>query len=191
MDDLGLKRGTVQLREHNAKWKSLFEEEKKRLLKDFPESLLEVSHGGSTAIPDIPAKPIIDMFAVVPSLDTASDMRAKLEKLGYHHRGADGVPERILFVKGDEENRTHHLQLVEHQSSEWKNHLLIKRYYLRHPEVAQQYAELKRALAAKYPNDRAAYGKGKDAFIKNVIKNAEIEASRDQSSLGLLSTTLI
>lgn len=172
--DIGLKRGTVQLRAHNQNWKKIFEEEKALLLRHFPSQILEISHGGSTAIPGMPAKPIIDMFAVVSSLEEAEQMRKELESLNYHYRGEEGVPGRILYAKGEEEIRTHHLHLVERESDEWKNHLLIKNYYLRHPEVAQGYAELKKALAEQYPNDRIAYGKGKSDFIQSVIKRAKL-----------------
>ncbi len=143
------------------------------LLGHFPGQILEVSHGGSTAIPKMPAKPIIDMFAVVPALRVAEDMRSELEKLGYHYRGEEGVSGRILYAKGEEEKRTHHLQLVEREGDQWKNHLLIKNYYLQHPEVAEEYALLKQELAVKYPENRSAYSKGKNEFVQAVIAKAK------------------
>ncbi|MEK7663998.1 MAG: GrpB family protein [Patescibacteria group bacterium] len=172
---IGLKRGTVKLEKHNSKWAELFEQEKKMLLKKFPNVILEISHGGSTVIPTISAKPIIDMFAVILSLKDAENIRKDLEELGYEYRGEEGVPERILYVKGKPELRTHHLQLVEKTSNEWKNHILIKNYFLKHPEVAKEYAELKNKLAEKFPNDRKAYSNGKDNFIKLVIKKSKEE----------------
>ena len=174
-DRIGLKRGTVKLVDHNQHWKELFEKEKRILLSKFSGVILEISHGGSTAIPNIPAKPIIDMFAVVPSLTIVESIKNELENMGYHYRGEEGVPGRILFAKGNEENRTHHLQLVEKDNDQWKNHLLIKNYYLKHPEVAENYAKLKQILAEKYPNDRVSYGKGKADFIKSVIESAKKE----------------
>lgn len=174
-NDIGLKRGSVQLRPHSSEWAKLFEQEKKLLLGKFPEVILEIQHGGSTAIPTIPAKPIIDMFAVVPSLQAGEAIRRDLEGLGYEYRGPDGVAERVLYVKGTPEMRTHHLQLVERTSNEWKNHILIREYFLKHPEVAQEYAALKMSLAEKYPEDRKAYSHGKDAFIKSVIQKANTE----------------
>jgi GrpB-like predicted nucleotidyltransferase (UPF0157 family) len=175
MNEIGLRRGTVQLKEHNPIWIKLFEKEKQMLLEHFPNQILEVSHGGSTVIPTIPAKPIIDIFAIVPSLKKAENIRKMLESLGYHYRGNEGIPERILYAKGEEENRTHHLHLVERESDEWETHLLLKNYYLRHPEVAQEYATLKRILAEKYPNDRESYTEGKQKFVKSVIARAKSE----------------
>ena len=174
-NEIGLKRGTVKLSEHNPRWKEFFEQEKGILFKKFPKVILEIQHGGSTAIHGIPAKPIIDMFAVVSSLKDAEEIKPELEALGYEYRGEEGVPERRLYVKGSQEKRTHHLQLVERNSNEWKNHILIREYYLKHPDVAQQYAELKKKLAERYPDDRPSYGAGKDAFIKSVIENAKKE----------------
>lgn len=115
------------------------------------------------------------MFAVVPSLQDTEVIKKELEKLGYEYRGEEGVPERILFVKGKSELRTHHLQLVERISNEWKNHILIKEYFLKHPEIAKEYAKLKIQLAKKYPNDRKSYSHGKDAFIKFIIQRAKQE----------------
>ncbi len=80
-----------------------------------------------------------------------------------------------MYAKGPAENRTVNLHLVEKNSTEWKNHLLIKNYYLKHPKVAQEYAQLKERLARQYPNDRRAYGAGKNDFIKEVLAKAALE----------------
>ncbi|MBI5732652.1 GrpB family protein, partial [Candidatus Jorgensenbacteria bacterium] len=113
------------------------------------------------------------------SLKDAEDIKLKLEALGYEYRGEEGVLGRRLYVKGSPEWRTHHLQFVERDSDEWKNHILIREYYLNHPDVAQEYANLKRALAGKYPNDRPSYSSGKNAFIKSVIEKAKKEESEN------------
>ncbi len=179
-DELGVKRGTVRLVPHNPNWKALFEEEKKLLLAKFPNTILKISHGGSTAIPNIPAKPIIDMFAVVRSLGEADAIKDDLEKLGYEYVGERGVPERRLAVKGPEERRTHHLQFVEETSKEWTNHILIREYYLKHPDVAEEYARLKQDLAQKYPEDRVSYTNGKEDFIASVIVRAKREEREEK-----------
>lgn len=172
---IGLKRGAVELRQHDNSWSDLFEQEKQLLLNVFPNQVVEISHGGSTAIPGIPAKPIIDMFMAIPDLANAEHYRQKLEGLGYHYRGEEGAPGRILYAKGDEDKRTHHLNLVEKGNEQWDNHILLREYYLAHPEVAQQYADLKQSLALQYPNDRGAYGAGKKDFISNVLNKARAE----------------
>jgi len=101
---IGLKRGTVKLKKHDPNWAKLFKKEKKLLLGKFPNVILEISNGGSTTIPTIPAKPIIDVFAVAPSLKDAESIRTDLEKLGYEYRGKEGVPERVLYVRLKKKN---------------------------------------------------------------------------------------
>src|SRR3989344_1637171 len=159
---IGLKRGTVKLNKHNSNWVKLFKKESNLLLKKFPSIITEISHGGSTAIPTIPAKPIIDMFAIVPSLKKTELIKKDLEKMGYGYHGEEGVRGRILYVKGKSELKTYHLQLCEKRSDEWKNHLLIKNYFLKNPKEVKKYAGLKMKLAKKYPNDRKLYSNGKD-----------------------------
>ncbi len=153
---IGLKRGVVKLKEHNPDWAKLFEKGKKLLLEKFPDIIIEIRHGGSTAIPGIIAKPIIDMFVAVSSLEKVKNVKIKkeLEKLGYEFHGEADVAGRILYTKGKGETRTHHLHFVEKDSNEWKNYILIKEYFLRNPKSAQEYAKLKIVLAKKYPHDR-------------------------------------
>lgn len=173
--DIGLEKGAVRLENYNPYWKDLFESESKMLLDKFPGIILEISHGGSTAIPNIPAKPIIDMFAVISSSKDVERIRQELESLGYTYRGEEGVSERILFTKEIGEKQTYHLQLVQKNSNEWKNHLLIKNYYFRHPDAAEQYAHLKQKLAKQFPENRKAYSKGKHDFIQSIILKAKQE----------------
>lgn len=173
--DIGLEKGIVRLENHNPFWRSLFEKESKILLDTFPDIIQEISHGGSTAIPNIPAKPIIDMFAVVSNLEDTKLLRQELESLGYVYRGEEGVSERILFTKEIGEKQTYHLQFVEKTSNEWKNHLLLKNYYLRHPDVAELYALLKQKLAEQFSDDRQAYSNGKYDFIQSIIAKAKQE----------------
>jgi len=171
-NDLGLKKRTVKLVNHNPNWEEHFEKEKKLLLKTFP-NILKISHGGSTVIPNIPAKPIIDLFAVVKSLKEVEPMVNNLEKLGYDYVGERGVPERLLAVKkGPLDFRTHHLHFVEETSNEWKNHLLLKNYFLKYPEVVTEYAKLKVELGEKFGEDRGSYTSGKESFIESVLEKA-------------------
>lgn len=172
---VGLQKGEVRLDKHNPEWEILFRKEKKILLENFPNLILEVSHGGSTAIPGIVAKPIIDIFIAIKSLEDAETIKNELEKLGYEYRGSRSVPERILYVKGNPELRTHHLHFVEVNSDEWKNHILIRDYFLKHPDEANKYGKLKEKLAQKYPNNRESYTHAKDEFIKSIIEKAKKE----------------
>ncbi len=172
---LGLQKGKVKLVPHDPSWSKSFQDEKDGLVHAFPELILEISHGGSTAIPTISAKPIIDMFVRIESLSDAEKIRGSMSKLGYSYRGEDGVPGRILYAKGPEDNRTHYAHFVEGDNDEWKNHLLIKNYFLKHPQAAAEYEALKLALAKQFLDDRKAYSHGKDAYIKGILKKAQSE----------------
>lgn len=172
---IGLRRGVVKLKKYNSIWEKLFEKEKKVLLKKFPDIIIEISHGGSTVISTIPAKPIIDIFVAISSLKKVKTKKVKddLKKMGYEFHGEDGVNGRILYVKGNAKISTHHLQFVKKNNDEWKNHILIKDYFLKYPKEAKKYGKLKIMLAKKYPNNRKAYTHGKESFIKSVIKKAK------------------
>jgi len=170
MKEIGLKRGTVELKMHHKKWKDEFEKEKKMLMKKIPV-IIEINHGGSTSIPDLPAKPIIDMFAGVKSLKDAEKLKTELEKLNYEYHGEDGVQGRVLYTKGQGDTRTHHLHFIKFGSKEWKNNIFIKEYLLKYPEKAKEYAKLKKSLAKQFSKDREKYTQGKDKFIKSIIKS--------------------
>ncbi len=176
---IGLQRGTVKLSPHNPEWAELFEQEKKLLINTFGDPILAVEHIGSTAIPGIPAKPIIDMNVGVASLEVARVMKEKFEALGYEHRPfvpgqtKEDLQRQELYVKGSEERRTHYVHVMVHGSDHWKDDILFRDYLRQHPSRARQYAELKGKLATKHADDRTAYTKGKEQFIQETLRRAE------------------
>lgn len=172
---LGLERGVVRLAPHQAVWSVLFEEEKGRLEKALGSAVLDVQHIGSTSIPGIKAKPILDVGVAVRNFEEAFVLIPKVERLGYLYRGENGIPRRHYFVKGTPERRTHHLHMVELDSEEWTKNLLFRDYLRRHPEAARAYQALKEALATQYPRDREAYTDGKHAFVQEVLQKARAE----------------
>jgi len=175
---IGLKRGTVKLVPHNPEWLELFEWEKQLLKNTFGNTIIAIEHIGSTAIPDIPAKPIIDMNIGVESLEIARDMKEKFEKLGYIHRPfvpghtKKELKRRELYVKGPEAKRTHHAHVTVYGNNYWKNDLLFRDYIRNNPVRAKQYAELKKELAEKYADDRETYTKNKEQFINDTLELA-------------------
>lgn len=176
---LGLKRGTVKLVSHNSKWKEIFQKEKQRLKKTFGNTIIAIEHVGSTAIPSIPAKPILDIDVGVISLKIARDMKKKFEKIGYEHRPfipsktIKELKEQELYVKGSEKSRTHYVHVTVYNSNYWKNDLLLRDYLCENPKRALAYAELKNKLAKKYAGNRMEYTKGKNMFINETIKIAK------------------
>lgn len=176
---MGLNRLDVQLEEYNEKWKEGFEEQKKVLKEIFKDDALEIEHVGSTSIPGLKAKPIIDMAIAVKDLDVALKYVDELEKHGYNFRGNAGVEGRYFFAKGPEDNRTHYLHVEPIDSPNWETHVLYKRYLLENPEVVKEYEKLKKELAKKYPNDRKSYTAGKNEFIQKVLEKARKKYKND------------
>jgi len=169
---IGLKRGIVELKPYNPKWKDLFVQESDLISSAISEFLVDIQHIGSTAIPDIVSKPIIDVAAAIDSLENIEKIIAPLEKIGFIYRGEQGIPDRHLFVKGGEEFRTHHLHVMFKEHHEWKKHLVFRDYLLEHPEEARQYSELKKKLEKEYKEDREAYTDSKTTFINGILEKA-------------------
>jgi GrpB-like predicted nucleotidyltransferase (UPF0157 family) len=170
--NIGLGRRTVKLVPHDPKWAECFVAEEQLLLQTLGEKVLEVRHIGSTSIPGVPAKPIIDILAAVPRLADVEAFSADLRRLGYEDKGSGGVEGRRYFVKGTEARRTHHLNFCERDGFFWRSHLVFRDYLVRHPDAAAEYSALKRELAARFPTDRAAYTNGKETFVRAIVELA-------------------
>ena len=175
---IGLEKGIVRLSPHQPLWASLFEEEKARIITAVGPHILDIQHVGSTAIPGIPAKPIIDIGVAVRNFEEAAVCIEPIVQLGYTYRGENGIPRRHYFRKGnDVQPRTHHIHINEIDGLDWKNQIDFRDYLRQHPETAVQYAQLKTDLAQRYPTDRLAYLYGKAPFIENVLRLARQETS--------------
>ena len=174
---IGLQRGTVKLVPYTPEWKRLFEEEKKLLLSSIGNYVIDIQHVGSTAIPGLEAKPIIDIAVAVRSSEDVEKCIQPLEHLGYEYKRED--PGRFLFVKGDPMKRTHYVHMVEWNSEFWKNYLLFRDYLHKHKEMANEYAKIKRELAREFEANRGEYTKGKVSFIEKILRMAKREADTD------------
>ncbi|MDD2706551.1 MAG: GrpB family protein [Verrucomicrobiae bacterium] len=168
----------VALTPYNPVWPKLFEREKDHLLTCLPRELIgRIEHFGSTAIPGMAAKPIIDLLVEVYSLEqTKKRIAPILESQGYDYFWRpsmfDGPPYYAWFIKRNNERvRTHHIHMVEPRFDHW-NRLFFRDYLIAHPEVAREYQTLKFRLAAEHPNDRIAYTKGKTEFVVKVTEQA-------------------
>jgi len=157
-------------------WKEHFESEANVLRAALGGKALRIEHIGSTAIPGIHAKAIIDMMVAVVSLTQAKDLIPVLESLGYVYRPIDTVPERMYFRKGHmPEYRTHHLNLVTQTSNFWKNQLAFRDYLRAHEQIANEYVELKKQIAADYARTQEIDLNAKTAFVTKVLELAEKE----------------
>ena len=169
-----LGRETVVIVPYDSRWPMSFADERARLETLFPGLIRRVEHFGSTAVPGLSAKPIVDMLVEVTSLDeTKEEIVPVLEGDGYDYiwrptSGDDGPPFYAWFIKRDMQgNRTHHIHMVEHDFPQW-DELLFRDYLIAHPDVARQYVDLKQRLAGQFSNDRIAYTEGKGDFIRRV-----------------------
>jgi len=153
----------------------MYEEEKQRILRLIGDVLLEIEHIGSTAVPEVGAKPIIDIMVAVRDLADAEQCIEPLQRIGYEHvpEYNDIIPERRYFHKGPPEGRTHHLHMVELRSDFWEKHILFRDFLRTHPEEAQEYHRLKNEFSAKYGRDRDGYTEAKTSFIESVIAKAQ------------------
>ncbi|MBU1178210.1 GrpB family protein [Patescibacteria group bacterium] len=168
---LGLKRGTVKLASAHDEWALVFAEEKKLLADTFKDRMVAIEHVGSTAIPGVPAKPIIDIRMAVSPLDDSiiEGFIEPLRGLGYSYRHK--FPDRYFFAKGPEENRTHHLSIVLAGSeSGWQDSILFRDYLRKNKLAREEYTALKEKLAEQFAEDRAAYTEAKKEFITKIIK---------------------
>ena len=135
--------------------------------------LVEVHHIGSTAIPGIRAKPVIDMLAVVRDVALLDGRGSGLEALGYEAMGEFGMAGRRYFRKDDAAgNRTHQIHAFEAGSPQIGRHLAFRDFLRAHRDYAEQYDALKSRLAALYLDDIAGYTDGKDAFIREMDARA-------------------
>jgi len=164
---------TLKLEAHREQWKNDFETEAACMQLALGPTLKNLHHIGSTAIPGICAKPIIDMLGEVESLALIDARQKEIEALGYTAMGEFGIRGRRYFRKDDSAgNRSHHLHIFVSGSPHVVRHLAFRDYLRAHPDIAREYSELKQRVAGSCRGNMEAYMDGKDAFIKGVEKQA-------------------
>lgn len=160
---------------YDPNWPHLFEQEKAHILADIGQYLLRIEHMGSTAVPGLAAKPVIDILIGVRSLADAPQFLPPLIARGYEYinRYEDVMPFRRYLHRKVNGAHTHHLHMVEVDTLFFREQLAFRDYLCAHPETCAAYTALKFALAERYRNDRAAYTDAKADFIQDVLKNCE------------------
>lgn len=173
----------VEVVPYNPQWKKAFEAESQQIAKALATNLVVIHHIGSTAIPHIYAKPIIDFLIEVKDLNLVTEQTPAMAALGYEAMGEYGLVGRRYFRKENSLGiRTHHVHIYEIYSPEIERHLAFRDYMIAHPEEAEQYSQLKQELAQKYPQDIEGYMDGKYEFVKRIEKKA-IQWQKLKSSL--------
>ena len=130
---IGLQRGIVKLLPYEKKWCEFYAKEESLLLDTIRNYIVAIEHIGSTSIPDIYAKPVIDIAIGIKDLPIGTLCISPLAGIGYEYKGEAGVPDRHFFVKGSEKCRTHYLNIEELNGINWKNHILFRDYLRNHP----------------------------------------------------------
>ena len=165
--------GAIEIAEYDPAWPGAYERERAAILGALGDLVFAIEHVGSTAVPGLGAKPIIDMMVAVRGVfDDGQRCVAPLQALGYEYMGERGIPGRLFFARPIPRPRTHHLHMVEPESDFWCRHLLFRDYLRGHPEEARAYYELKVRLAARFQADRDAYTEAKTEFIRSVEAKA-------------------
>lgn len=169
---IGLDKNSVEVRPYEESWATEFEKEKAILevvLKDFDVQIL---HVGSTAIPGLSAKPIIDIAVGVKDEETLFKIEKVMIDAGYDVMNSYQEKGEILARKGLPECRTHyiHMQLI--GSEYWNEFVYFKRYMLEHPEEVKVYEKLKKELSVQYASERKKYKAGKNEYITGILQKA-------------------
>lgn len=169
--------GPVVIVDYDPHWPVLYEQEKGRIVSAIGPKVLAIEHVGSSAVPGLGAKPIIDIMVAVRRLSDAEECIESLLSIGYEYvpEYNEIIPERRYFHKGPAEARTHHLHMVELTSEFWERHLLFRDFLRRRPQEAKRYWELKKELAERFRSDREAYTEAKSAFIESAVARARAE----------------
>jgi GrpB-like predicted nucleotidyltransferase (UPF0157 family) len=160
----------IEIVEYDPSWPLFYQEEQARVAERLAGLAESIEHIGSTSVPGLAAKPIIDLLVTVAHLGPVDLYRERLESLGYTFFPVLGSPERLAFGKGSP--HTHHLHIVEQGGEEHLRPLAFRNYLRAHPETARQYEALKRALAARFQHDRSAYNQAKTDFIHSIEAKA-------------------
>jgi GrpB-like predicted nucleotidyltransferase (UPF0157 family) len=166
----------VEVVDYDHSWPAQYAEERDRIAAAIGDTALAIEHVGGTAVPGLPAKPVIDLMVGVEDIERAGPAVAGLINLGYEYvpEFESELPDRRYFRRGAPES--HHVHMVSASSDFFQEHLLFRDWLREHPQAAEEYGKLKRGLASRHRLDRDAYRAGKLPFIDTVVAAARREA---------------
>lgn len=181
------KNDQITLVPYDPKWSDIAKIEIKKLYEILPNNhIIDIQHIGSTAIPDILSKPIIDIQIAVDSLSAIKQIAIdKLKTLDYVYWDDNPDKQRMFFVKGMPpygDKRTHHVHIVEPSSRHWQGKINFRDYLLTHSESAREYEQLKIKLAQQYTYDREQYTAAKTEFVNDVLNKASLDIKNSKNS---------
>jgi len=163
--------------EYDESWPEQYRREEALLQGIFGDRLVSIHHIGSTAVPGLCAKPIVDILVFVKEIETIDDLNPEMERSGYMARGENCVPGRRYYVKRSKDgNHTHHVHVYGQAYGESSKEIRFRDALRRNPRLARQYAELKRGLSKAYYTDPKAYTDGKTVFVQHALRRDIAEA---------------
>jgi GrpB-like predicted nucleotidyltransferase (UPF0157 family) len=157
--------------DYDPRWPRQYEEEAAQIRRALGDLVVEVEHMGSTAVPGLAGKPVIDISLGLSSVDLGQEWIASVKNLGYEYLGEFGLPGRLYFRKGPD-RRTHQVHAVEWDGEHWHRHRALRDYLRAHPEEAERYADHKRLLAAEVGGDWREYVDRKQSFVDGLFPRA-------------------
>ena len=161
----------VVLEAYNMKWVEMYNVDKHLIENVLHGKCLEIFHVGSTSIPGMTAKPIIDIAVLMTSFDLLTEeVIQQLQEIGYEYVHKEHFPNRRFFRKGEWGAGTHHLHIYRTENKEWKDIITFRNYMRKHRDVRIAYEQLKLKLAACH--DRIVYTKLKGPFIQEILQKA-------------------
>jgi GrpB-like predicted nucleotidyltransferase (UPF0157 family) len=166
---LGLRGGTTIVRAYDPRWQHEFEREAAILGSLLGELVSAIEHVGSTAVPGLAAKPVLDIAISFTDASRLAEARRRLNASGYEDRGDQGDHGGVVFAKGPASSRTHYLHLVEAGSDQWLRYLGFRDALRRDPLRRSRYEALKKRLAARFPRDRSSYQRTKGEFVEETL----------------------
>lgn len=161
----------VEVVPYQDKWPSMFEAEAKLIKQALGDNCVAIHHIGSTSVPGLAAKPIIDILPVVKNIMLVDQANPAMQALGYDVKGEFGIFFRRFFQKGNEK-RTHNVHVFEEGNTEIDRHIKFRDWMRAHPDDREAYAKLKKELATKFPHDILNYVIGKDDFVASIDAKA-------------------
>jgi GrpB-like predicted nucleotidyltransferase (UPF0157 family) len=164
----------IEVKPYNPAWPKSYRHEARQIVSVLAGEIMLIHHIGSTAIPGIKAKPVIDCLSEVHGIDKIDAFNSVMMTLGYDPRGESGIPGRRYFVKRIHETHMYHLHVFQVGHPEIDRHLDFRDYLRAHPSEALSYSQLKADLAEKYRYDSVAYTEGKSAFIREIDRKATV-----------------
>lgn len=161
----------VEVTPYDSTWPQRYEAEAARIGRIFGSEILAIDHIGSTSVPGLAAKPVVDILVSVRSIERIDLYNASMEAIGYEARGENGIPGRRYFQKGGH-LRTHHVHMFQAGNAEIERHLTFRDYLRAHPDKAAAYGALKSELSILHPNDIEAYIRDKNDFVRTLDAEA-------------------